>query len=229
MLIVDDHSTFAELLAGALDREPDLSCVGHAPTAAEGVALAGQLRPDVVVMDLRLPDMDGFAGTQQIQQVSPDSVVVILTAHAGADLIARAVAVGASGLLPKDGSLSAVLGALRGAHRGGMIVHPSLLPTVPVGASDVQGEVRGRYAGVPGHGASARSPGGAPELTARERDVLALMAEGLDVTRISRTLRIAESTCRGYVKSVLAKLDAHTQLEAVVKAVRLGLVSLDRG
>ena len=211
VLVVDDHNTFAELLAGALDREPDLHCVGHATSGAQAVELARNLRPDIVVMDVRLPDIDGFTATERVLAAVPTTTVVILTAHASNELVHRAALSGASGFLPKDGTLSVVLGTLRSARRGSIIVHPSLLaPTRAPG---------------PGFPPSPRGPG-AVDLTRRELEVLDLMGHGHDVATIARTLGIAESTCRGHVKTILAKLDAHTQLEAVVKAVRRGIVTL---
>ncbi|MGJ7441910.1 response regulator [Aquipuribacter sp. MA13-6] len=209
VLVVDDHSTFAELLGGALDREPDLRCVGHATSAAQALEMAVSLRPDLVVMDVRLPDVDGFIATERVLEAVPTTTVVILTAHASTELVHRAASSGASGFLPKDGALSVVLDTLRSARRGSIIVPPSLLTT-------------DRTAG---HASVSHRPS-AVELTPRELEVLHHMAQGHDVVTTSRRLGIAESTCRGHVKTILVKLDAHTQLEAVVKAVRRGIVSL---
>ena len=211
VLVVDDHGTFAELLAGALDREADLRCVGHASSGAQAVELAKDLRPDIVVMDVRLPDIDGFTATRWVLDAVPGATVVILTANASAELVSRAAASGASGFLPKDGTLSVVLSTLRNARRGSIIVHPSLL----VGPR-------------PSHAAhgSIRSSPVPVNLTPRELEVLQRMGEGQDVSMIARSLGMAESTCRGHVRTILVKLDAHTQLEAVVKAVRRGIISL---
>jgi DNA-binding NarL/FixJ family response regulator len=208
VLVVDDHQTFAELLAIALQGEQSLSYVGHARTSAEARELVSRLRPEVVLMDVQLPDLDGISTTERLVAEYPELRVVILTAHAEPSLIARAAVAGACGFLPKDGALRDVLQALRTAHRGGMVVPSHLL------------------AGALNAGA-ARSGGPAPTsmLTSREHDVLRLMARGLDARAIAGDLGISVHTCRGYVKSILSKLDTHSQLEAVMKAIRLGLLA----
>jgi DNA-binding NarL/FixJ family response regulator len=206
VLVVDDHDTFAELLVGALDREVDLSCVGHATTAAEGVAMVDRLRPDVVLMDIQLPDMDGFAATEQILAADSTVRVVILTAHASAHLVARAARAGACAFLHKTGHLSDVLTTLRTARTGDLTIDPALAARLVK------------------RGVTTPSR---PTLTPREQEVLELMGTGKDVTTIARELQMAPHTCRGHVKSLLAKLGAHSQLEAVIVAVRTGLIHLD--
>ncbi|MDQ5839576.1 MAG: response regulator transcription factor, partial [Chloroflexota bacterium] len=109
VLVVDDHSTFAELLTGAIDREPDLVSVGHATTGATGVAMFVKLRPDVVLMDLQLPDIDGFGATAQIVAISRSVRVIMLTAHVTATVVAKAAASGVCGFLSKDGHLADML------------------------------------------------------------------------------------------------------------------------
>lgn len=214
--VVDDHLTFTELLTSALDREPDLASVGQAHTGAEGIALCRRERPDVVLMDVELPDMDGFAVTRAVLADLPETRVVVLTAHAAPEFVGRAAGAGACGFLPKDGSLSEMLATLRTARRGSLSIHPSLLTRIAMPGPRVPTEP------APEPEASL----GAPALTQRERDVLELMGQGKDVRAISRELGITPSTCRGYVKAVLMKLDAHSQLEAVVTAVRMGLLRL---
>lgn len=207
VLVVDDHQTFAELLALALGAEPALRYIGHARNSAEADAMVADLDPDVVLMDVQLPDVDGLTTTERLVAKHPDLRVVVLTAHSDPSLVTRAAAAGACGFLPKDGALRDVLQALRTAHRGGMVVPAHLLagalaqPVVPV---------------------TTPQPSA---LTAREQDVLRLMGNGMDVRAIARDLGISPHTCRGYVKSILAKLDAHSQLEAVMTAIRLGLLA----
>ena len=204
VLVVDDHRTFTDLLALALAEQPDLRCVGTAHTVEEGLALADKLLPDVVVMDVRLGDGDGLAATAALMSRHPQMRVVVLTAHATQDLLERAGAAGACCLLPKDGALSDMLNALRTSRRDGLVVHPLLLKTLM--------------------GARREPRPYLPPLTAREADVLRMLAEGLDARAISRRLDISLNTCRGYVRGVLGKLDAHSQLEAVAIAKRHGLV-----
>ncbi len=208
VMVVDDHQTFAELLSGALDREPDLVSVGHATTAADGLTLTRALAPDIVMMDLQLPDVDGFVATQRILAEAPATRVIILTAQSGAANVSRAQNAGACAFLLKDGSLSTMLDTVRTATRESFVCDPAL---------------RSAARAIP---AAARGPMDqvAPVLTQREHDVLALLADGRDVRDIARRLGVTEVTCRGYVKSLLVKLDAHSQLQAVVAASRLGLL-----
>jgi len=241
VLVVDDHQTFAELLALALGTEPSLRYVGHARTSADADRLVAELAPDVVLMDVQLPDVDGLTTTERLVARYPDLRVVVLTAHTDASLVARAGAAGACGFLPKDGALRDVLHALRTAHRGGMVVSTPLLSgpapvkaapartalvetalveTAPVGAAPVE-TARVGAARASSQGARVAA------LTAREQDVLRLMGNGMDVRAIARELGISPHTCRGYVKGILAKLGVHSQLEAVVTALRRGLLTPD--
>ena len=207
VLVVDDHSTFAELLTDAIDRESDLVSVGHASTGSAAVAMFAELRPDVVLMDVQLPDIDGFAASAQILAMSPDARVIMLTAHVTADGLANAAAIGVCGFLAKDGHVANLLSTLRTAKRGGLAVDPALVTRVID-----QPRSAGRALARP--------------LSQRELSVLVLMAGGRDVTTIAHELGISSHTCRGHVKSVLSKLRAHSQLEAVIIAVRIGLIEI---
>lgn len=205
ILIIDDHTTFAELLASALDREPDLAGVGCAATAQAGVEQFLETAPDVVVLDYHLPDGDGLGVAEQILAMSSTTRVVMLTGDPTSGVLERAAELGVCAFLPKDGSLATMLDTLRHARRGSMVVHPSLLAQL--------GARRAPAGGVP-----------VPTLTQRELEVLRLMATGKDVRGNAKALGISLNTCRGYVKSILAKLGAHSQLEAVVTATRMGLL-----
>jgi DNA-binding NarL/FixJ family response regulator len=204
ILVVDDHRVFADLLAFALEGQPDLRCVGTAHSVEEGLALADRLRPDVVVMDVRLGEGDGIAASAELTRTHPDIRVVVLTAHATQSLLEDAAAAGACCLLPKDGSLDDMLTALRAARRDGFVVHPALLRTLMVSRYEPRTQ--------------------RPDLTRREQDVLQMLAQGRDVRSTARALGISVATCRGYVRSLLVKLNAHSQLEAVALAKKGGLI-----
>jgi DNA-binding NarL/FixJ family response regulator len=205
VLVVDDHLTFAELLGVALAGQPDMTYVGHAATGEQALRLVAELRPDVVLMDVDLPDLDGIDATERLRANHPDTRVVVLTGNTEQTLVGRATAAGAAGFLTKNGPLGDVLNAVHTAHGGGMTVSSHLLT----------GLLR-----------SAAAPTSAPAggLTPREREVLTLMGSGLDARAMARQLGISVHTCRGHVKSVLGKLDAHSQLEAVAVATRRGLL-----
>ncbi len=207
VLVVDDHSTFAELLTGAIDREGDLVSVGHAANGADAVAMFAVLRPDVVLMDLRLPDMDGFAAADQILAMNPQTRIIVLTAHVTSTAVAKAASSGVCGFLSKDGHFTDLLNTVRTARPGSLAVDPALVT---------------RLMDAP---RTARRPLARP-LSQRELSVLLRMADGRDVTSIAHELHISSHTCRGHVKSVLSKLGAHSQLEAVIIAVRSGFIQI---
>ncbi|NOJ60608.1 response regulator transcription factor [Arthrobacter sp. 260] len=207
VLIIDDHATFAELLAGALNREEDLLSVGFACSVAAGIALWRDLLPDVVVMDFHLPDGTGITAAERILAEQPQTRIIMLTGDPTPEALERAAGIGICAFLPKDGSLAIMLDTLRHARRGSMVVHPTLL-------AQLVERRRARINDVP-----------VPYLTPREMEVLCRMAEGSDVKASSVALGISQNTCRGHVKTILAKLGAHSQLEAVVTARKLGLLS----
>ncbi len=204
ILVVDDHTTFAELLTGALSQEPDLHSVGVASDVESSVRLCAALRPDVVVMDYHLAGGNGVTASARILQDRPGTRIVMLTGDPTQHVLEAAAATGICAFLPKDGSLATLLETIRSARCGTMAVHPSLLAATEPG----------------------RRPGaGAPALTRRELQVLHLMAQGHSVCANARLLDITPNTCRGYVKTILSKLGAHSQLEAVAVASRLGLLT----
>jgi DNA-binding NarL/FixJ family response regulator len=209
VVIIDDHKVFAELLAMALNGEPDLSCVGHAHSVAEGDVMVEALRPDLVVMDVQLGDGDGVDAAAELTARFPELRVVVLTAFVEQRLLQRAAAANACALLPKDGELAAMLQSLRTARRGTFAVHPDLLRRLVT--------------------TWEATPSQLPTLTRREQDVLRMLGAGLEVRLIAREVGISVSTCRGYVKSLLAKLGAHSQLEAVAIAMRHGLIHASTG
>ncbi|MGY1661623.1 response regulator transcription factor [Geodermatophilus sp. SYSU D00705] len=206
VLVVDDHRTFAELLSGAL-ASAGMQAVGTAHSAAQAVAMAQDLQPDVVVMDIEMPRQDGLAATRRVREVAPRAVVAVVTAHRDPDWVVRAAQAGASAFIPKDGSLAEMIDVLSRVQAGQMLVAPST------------------FAGGPTCAPSASPDRVAPpQLTRREQEVLDCLGRGMQVKAIARVLGITLETCRGYVKSLHAKLGVRSQLEAVVKAQQLGLL-----
>jgi DNA-binding NarL/FixJ family response regulator len=221
VVVVDEFPIFCEALGSAISIEPDLQFVGSATTASEAVDLVEQHSPDVAVIDGdlstdRTGDFDGIEATKRIKEVRPETRVLILTGRMDLDAMARAASTGACGFLPKTSKLAAICQAIRTAKEGGMFVERELVaPLVD------RLRVSARR---PIEGGSARA-----EITDREKEVLTLLGEGLDVGVIARRLGISLNTCRGHVKSLLSKLGSHSQLEAVVEAVHQGLLpSLSR-
>ncbi len=212
VILVDDHRTLSEALAVAIDRHPDLACVGTPATIAECLAMDEMTAPDVALLDIYLPDGDGIEAIPAIRARWPAVRIVVMTGYTDIDVMTRAASAGASGFMPKESPVRAVLAAIRAARDGQMLVDGSTLAAI-LGRA-------GRVApGTP----AGDDPGS--HMTAREQDVLDLMAQGLDSHAVAARLGISLHTCRGYQKSILAKLNAHSQLEAVVVASRRGLTA----
>ena len=222
VLVVDDHRTIADLLKMALSAQDGLECVGTAGSADEAVALTRKLQPDAVIMDVRLggddsrgrEERDGIAVIAELTALQPDLVAIVLTAYADRRLMERAAAAGACSILAKDGSLSELVTTLRTARPGTLAVSPQLLRTLVTPPTPrAESAPRRRL----------------PDLTAREREVLTCLAEGMNTPEMSRALGVTSYTCRSYVKNVLGKLQAHSRHEAVSIAIREGLVDVAAG
>jgi DNA-binding NarL/FixJ family response regulator len=203
VLVVDDHKSFAELLSGAL-ASAGMRPLGTAGSAAQAVAMARDLQPDIVVMDISMPRQDGLAATRRILEVAPNTMVAIVTAHTDADWVVRAAQAGACAFIPKNGSLEEMISVLSRARSGQMLVAPSAFAS-----------------GAPTQRSTAPDR---PSLTRREQEVLDCLGRGMPAKTIARVLGISLETCRGYVKSLLAKLGVRSQLEAVIRAQELGLL-----
>lgn len=208
ILIADDHRTFAELFAMGLEREPDLEAVGQARTGAEAVEMTESLRPDLVIMDVRLGDDDGIEVTAQLTERYCDLCVVMLTGHPDPSVVARAAQAGACGFLPKGGALDAMLHALRSARRGSLLLPPEMLELMVEAATP-----------------PATTPR-VPHLTAAELEVLELLGRGLNPRTIAHRTGRSVDECRALLAAVMKTLGAHSQLEAVVTANRYGLISV---
>jgi DNA-binding NarL/FixJ family response regulator len=206
VLIVDDHRTFAELLSGAL-QAAGMEVVGTAHSAAQAVAMAQDVQPDVVVMDIQMPRQDGLSATRRLREVAPTTVVAVVSDHRDPEWVVRASQAGASAFIPKEGSLAEMIDVLTRVRHGQMLIAPSTFATAPTAGNR-----------------PAPVDEVVPRLTRREQEVLDCLGRGMHVKAIARVLGITLETCRGYAKSLHAKLGVHSQLEAVVKAQHLGLL-----
>jgi len=205
LLVIDDQRTFADLLQQALDRQPDVMRVDVAYDLTTGLELVEQCRPDVVILDVGFDGdaRDGVDVAREIRDGYPDTRVVLLTGQTDPSLVGRAAVAGAHALMAKNGSIEEILQAVRAGRSSGLMVDSLLLQALT--------------------GVRAPEPG-APTLTRRESDVLGMLVLGLDAKAISDQLQISLNTCRSYIKTLLSKLDAHSQLEAVAIARRRGLL-----
>lgn len=206
ILIADDHAVVREGLAAILSAQPDLALVGVATNGMEAVALAERLKPDVILMDLVMPQMDGLAAIQAIRAAHPDARILVLTSFAEDRLAFEAIKAGASGYLLKDSSSRDLLQAIRDVYRGELSLPPSIALKV----------VRAlhRPAGPPQAGAI---------LTRRELEVLKLVARGLSNQEIAQNLTISRRTVTTHVSNILSKLHLANRTQAALYAVHEGL------
>lgn len=202
VLLVDDHPVVRQGLRGMLEAEPDLAVVGEAGSGDEAVTLATATGPDVILMDLRMPGLDGAGATERILAASAGVRVIVLTTYETDADILRAVEAGASGYLLKDTTRAVLADAIRTAHRGETVLAPS---------------VAGRLM------RQVRSPA-QPGLSGREVEVLGLVARGLSNAEIGRTLHISEATVKTHLLRTFNKLDVSDRTAAVTTAMTRGLL-----
>lgn len=205
VMLVDDHLMVRRGLATFLKVFDDLELVGEAESGDAAVQLCAQLLPDVVLMDLKMPDMDGAAATRLIREQFPTVQVVALTSFKEQELVQNALQAGAIGYLLKDVSATQLARAIRAAHKGQATLSPQAAQALVDAANQPP---------APGH-----------DLTERERDVLVLMVEGLNNTQIAARLVVSPSTIKTHVSNILSKLGVASRSEAVALAVRSGLVT----
>ena len=207
VLLVDDHAIVREGLRILLSEESEIEVVGEASDGADSVKLAAALHPDVILMDLVMPGMDGIQAMQGIRAVSPSSRVLVLTSFSDDQRVRDAIQAGAIGYLLKDVLKADLLQAIRAAAQGQPTLHP-----------EAQRHLM-RQMAVP----AARSR--LDDLTARERDVLRLIARGQSNKEIAATLRVTEGTVKGHVSAILAKLGVADRTQAALYAVRHGVAA----
>ena len=208
VLIVDDHAMVRRGMRDFLDLHEDLVVVGEAADGETALVATAALLPDVVVMDLMLPGLDGIAATAELKARHPAIEVVAITSFIEEDRVTAAIEAGASGFLLKDAEADDLAAAIRAAHAGEVYLDPAVAGIV----------ARRTRVGVGGGGANVRAAGAAT-LTARERDVLACVARGLSNRAIADELGMAERTARTHVSNILAKLGLTSRTQAALFAV----------
>jgi DNA-binding NarL/FixJ family response regulator len=214
VLLVDDHDVFRTGLASLLRAEPDIEVAAQASGGRPAVRLAAELRPDVVLMDLRMPDLDGTEATRAIVGANPGARVVVLTVASTDEDVERAVSAGACGFLAKDTPVDDVAAAIRAAAHGAAWLSPRA-------AEVVLGPLRRDQPDPGARAAGAAADAG--ELSPRELDVLRLIARGMDNAEIAAALTISPRTAKNHVSSILAKLGLPGRVQAAVYAVHRGL------
>jgi DNA-binding NarL/FixJ family response regulator len=211
VVVIDDDRLLTEALALAWEREDDLAIVGVADTGAKGVDLAFRARPDVVLVDQHLPDLSGAEATAALRAALPEIPVVIMTIDPTDEAMLAAIEAGASGFLAKADGIRSLAAAVRQAANGEMLIGAPTVARLLALTRDRERLRAGQVVPV-------------EALTVRETEVLQLMAQGLDTRGLAERLVLSQTTVRTHVAAILSKLDAHSRLEAVVKASELGLL-----
>ncbi len=210
LLVVDDHDLFRAGLASLLSAEDGIEVVGQASGGRMGVRLAGEVRPDVVLMDVRMPDLSGPDATRQILERDPDVRVLALTVSSEDSDVSTVLQAGACGFLAKDTPIDSLVVAIYAAASGAAWLSPR--------AAEV---VLGRIRSAPVADEPELTP--IEQLSAREVDVLRLIANGLENAEIAATLNISPRTAKNHVSNILSKLGLPSRVQAAVYAVRQGV------
>jgi len=205
VLIADDHLVVREGLSAILEVAGDIEPVGEAADGAEAVQLAGELVPDVVLMDLRMPNMDGIEAIKQIKARFPEIEIVILTTYDDDEYIVQGLRAGARGYLLKDTARQALFEAIRAAARGESLLTAAVVDKVIAHLAEPK-------------------PARSAKLSTREQQVLALLAKGAANKEIALQLSISERTVKAHVTSIFNKLGVNSRAEAVAVAMRQGLL-----
>jgi DNA-binding NarL/FixJ family response regulator len=199
-LIVDDHEVVREGLRLSLSRAPHIRIVGEAADGASAIEMTLRRRPDVVIMDVRMPGMDGLEATRSLTDQAPDSKVLIFTAYSERSLLSRAFDSGATGYILKEAPHETLVRAIEKVAAGEGYVDPALMPAFLAGKE------------------------GTDMLTAREREILKLLADGMSNGDVAAKLFISQETVKSHVRHILTKLEADTRTHAVAIALRDAII-----
>jgi DNA-binding NarL/FixJ family response regulator len=199
-LIVDDHEVVREGLRLSLSRSPHIRVVGEAGDGQAAIDLAERRRPDVVIMDVRMPGMDGLDATKELTEKTPDTAVLIFTAYSERSLLARGLESGAKGYILKEAPHETLIRAIEKVAGGESFIDPALMPAF------LSGKDREDM------------------LTGREREILQLLADGMSNADVAARLFISQETVKSHVRHILAKLEADTRTHAVAIALRDAII-----
>lgn len=213
VLIADDQQLLRAGFRVILNAEPDIEVVDEAPDGLEAVRLVQLSRPDVVLMDIRMPHLDGLAATEQIMALSDPPKVVVLTTFDVNEYVYRALRAGATGFLLKDAPSSRLLAAVRAAAAGDELIEPSITRRLVEAYADRETSTEGEL------------PEMMRSLTDRELEVLRLLARGLSNGEIAEELGVAETTVKSHIAHILARLGVRDRVQAVVAAYESGFIA----
>ena len=211
ILVADDHTVIRRGIVGLLNAQSDMEVVAEAGTGREAVAQAMALKPDVALLDVAMPDLNGLGATREIKEQLPAAAVLILTMHDREDYLFQALRAGASGYVLKGADIDDLLTAVRAVARGGVYLFPQVAREL---LSDYLRRVKS------GEDVKSSYDG----LTDREREILQLIAEGKTAARIAEDLHISAHTVRSHRDNIMMKLDLHDRAALIRYAIRRGLV-----
>jgi two-component system, NarL family, response regulator NreC len=211
LLLVDDHTVVRSGLRMLLEGEPDMEIVGEAGTAFAALQIVADLRPDVVLMDIGLPDLSGIDATREIKRRFPDTFIVALTIHEDEEYFFKMLEAGANGYVPKKAAPAELITAIRAAANNEVYLYPSLAKLL----------VRDYLTH---ETASKAQPSEANGLTIREQEVLAYLADGAGNDEIAEVLNISPKTVARHRENIMSKLNLHTRTELVKYAIRKGII-----
>lgn len=210
ILIADDHPVVREGLITMISREPDFKVIGEASNGREAITRATELHPDVILMDLRMPEVDGVEAIRQIAAIDPNIKFIILTTYSDDEYIFKGIEVGARAYLLKDAPREELFKAIRAVYQGESLIQPV-----------VASKVLDRFA------ALSRQTQAPESLTERELDVLRLIAKGAANKEIAEQLHISNSTVKTHIASIFQKLGANDRTEAATLALKRGIIRLE--
>ncbi len=211
LLLVDDHTLVRQGIRSLLETQDDMEVVGEASSGHEAIAVAGDLRPDVILMDLAMPEMNGMEATRQIRTQHPKIQILALTMHSTDDYLFRALESGASGYVLKEADAGELATAVRAVHAGGAFIYPPLAKRLVeqfllrIGS----GEERSSYG----------------SLTSREQDILRFVGDGMTNEEIAEQLVLSVHTVQTHRSNIMKKLGLHNRAQLVTYAARVGLIT----
>jgi DNA-binding NarL/FixJ family response regulator len=209
VLLCDDHTILRDGLRGLLQAEPDLEVVGEAANGLEAIKLVEQLQPDVVLMDINMPQLDGVEAVERLTVAYPDLRILILTMYNHDEYLFRTIRAGAKGYLLKDSPISELVESIRTVMKGGSVLHPELTDKLMASCRERQ---------APEEGADRLSP--------RESEVLHALVQGLSNREIGEQLFISETTVKLHISNIYRKLGVKSRSQAIMHAVKEKLVNI---
>lgn len=213
VIIADDHALLRESMRNLLDRQEDMEVVGEAADGEEAIRLSLKTKPDIAVLDIVMPRLNGIEASKEIKKVSPGTAIIILTAYDDPQYVLGLLEAGAAGYLLKSARGRDVVAAIRAVREGESVLHPSIIAMLLKRALGVQ--------------VSENRPISRESLTEREIEVLKLAAQGMSNKEIAENLSVTVRTVKAHISNLFAKMDVASRTEAILKAVREGWLDLE--